>query len=389
MTQTHIDRRRMLAGTAGAAAMALTGMPTLRAATQRPADSLASAAEKAGCRFGSAFNALPRGIESASYLNPGYAALLERDCNILVAENELKWAAIRPDVDRYDFTRFDGMMAYAQAQGTAMRGHTLLWHKAKWFPKWLNTLDFGTRPASRAEDILVSHIRTVTARYAGQIVSYDVVNEAVVPETGALEKTVLSQAFGSEAGLLDRAFHAAREHAPGIQLVYNDFMSWEPGQEAHRAGVLKLLEGFKARGTPVDALGVQSHIEMYSLDPATGLGPHDEKGFRAFLDEVTGMGYDLVITEFDVKDNALPMDVARRDRGVAAYARAYLDLMLSYPQLKDVLCWGLNDKYSWLQGFSPREDKAPLRCCPYDGEGRPKLLRQTIIDAFAARAART
>ena len=45
------------------------------------------------------------------------------------------------------------------------------------------------------------------------------------------------------------------------------------------------------------------------------------------------MGYKLLITEFDVNDHAAPTDVAVRDRMVADYAKAYLDLMLSYPQL--------------------------------------------------------
>ena len=100
------------------------------------------------------------------------------------------------------------------------------------------------------------------------------------------------------------------------------------------------------------------------------------------------MGYSLLITEFDIKDNALPADFVARDAGVAAYARAYLDLMLSYPQLKDVLCWGLNDKYSWLQGFAPRDDKLPRRCCPYDPDGNPKPLHRAVESAFARRAAR-
>ena len=41
-------------------------------------------------------------------------------------------------------------------------------------------------------------------------------------------------------------------------------MSWErTGEdETHMRGVLKLLEGFRKRGTPVDALGVQSHIRL-------------------------------------------------------------------------------------------------------------------------------
>ncbi|MBO9576064.1 MAG: endo-1,4-beta-xylanase [Sphingobium sp.] len=383
MTDTiSFDRRQMLTSTAGAAfALAGGGSPLLAA----EASPVAVAARKAGMRFGSCFNAIPPAIERGSYLNPAYAALLERDCTILVPENEFKWQTIRPTADSYNFTPFDGMLAYAQKHGMAMRGHTLLWHKSKWYPRWLNSFDFGARPASEAERILTSHIKTLTGRYAGKIVSYDVVNEAIDPATGKIEETVLAKAFGSGEGLLDLAFHTARDNAPGVQLVYNDYMSWEPGNETHRAGVLKLLEGFKKRGTPVDALGIQSHIEMLKRDPASGLGPHDERGFRAFLDEVTAMGYGLVVTEFDVKDNAQPTDFARRDKAVADYARAYLDLLLSYRQLKDFLCWGLNDKYSWLQGFSPRDDKAPLRCCPYDPDGRPKPLYQTLADAFAAR----
>jgi endo-1,4-beta-xylanase len=374
-----LERREMLAGT-----VAFFAAPALAASDS----GLAAAARKAGMRFGSCFNAAPSVAQRGSYLNPDYAALLERDCSILVPENEMKWQAIRPSAEGYDFAKFDAMVDYAAEHGMAMRGHTLLWHRTKWFPKWLNELDFGPRPTSRAEEILTSHIRTVMQRYRGRIVSFDVVNEAVTPETGALEETSLSRAFGSAAELLDLAFHSARDNAPGIQLVYNDYMSWEPGNEAHRAGVLKLLEGFKKRGTPVDALGVQSHIEMRALDPTTRLGPHDEKGWRSFLDEVTGMGYGLLITEFDIKDNALPADFVARDAGVAAYARAYLDLMLSYPQLKDVLCWGLNDKYSWLQGFAPRDDKLPQRCCPYDPDGNPKPLHRAIEGAFARRAAR-
>lgn len=378
---THLTRREALAG--GAAGLIMAGTPLGAASSESP---LAQAARKAGMRFGSAFNAAPAGAKAASWRNPGYAALLERDCAILVPENELKWQTIRPDADHYDFARFDAMLDYAQSHGMAMRGHTLLWHRPKWFPAWLNTHEFGARPASAAEAILTGHIATVTCRYKARIASYDVVNEAVDPDSGQLVETSLSTAFGSAAGLLDLAYHAARDGAPGVQLVYNDYMSWEPGNETHRAGVLKLLEGFRKRGTPVDALGIQSHIEMKTIDVATGLGPHDARAWRTFVDEVTGMGYDLVITEFDVKDNALPGDFAARDAGVADYARAYLDLMLSYPQLKDVLCWGLVDDYSWLQGFAPRDDKLPQRCCPYDGNFRPKRLYEALVGAFAGRA---
>ena len=69
---------------------------------------------------------------------------------------------------------------------------------------------------------------------------------------------------------------------------------------------------------------------------------------------------------------------------VADYGRSYLDLMLSYPQLGDVLCWGMCDRYSWLDSFDPRPDKTLKRGTPYDANFRPKPLRSAIASSFAA-----
>jgi endo-1,4-beta-xylanase len=194
---------------------------------------------------------------------------LETDCGILVAENEMKWQAIRPSSTSYDFTQFDEMMSYADSKNLPMRGHNLLWHRPEWMPVWLENYDFGSRPASEAERILTGHITTLCARYRGRTKSYDVVNETVLSD-GSLSATAISRAMGGTTQLLDLAFRTAREQAPDAQLVYNDYMSWEKGNESHRSGVLRLLEGFKARGVPVDALGIQAHISVDNYDPASG-----------------------------------------------------------------------------------------------------------------------
>ena len=62
--------------------------------------------------------------------------------------------------------------------------------------------------------------------------------------------------------------------------------------------------------------------------------------------------------------------------------------MLSYPQLRDVLCWGMTDRYSWLEGFDPRADKQPKRGTPYDASFRSKPLRQAIAAAFSQASTR-
>ena len=380
---THTTRRETLAGLA---ALSLAGCGRGRE-SPAPADAKSSGlntlAAKKGRRFGSAI-AWNAGTDGGSIQNPDYIAIVKAECGVVVPENELKWQFTRPDAKTFDFARMDAIVAWAKTQDIAVRGHTLLWHRPQWFPKWLNDYDFGANPASEAERLLTTHIRTVTDRYRGAITSYDVVNETIDHDTHGVIETSLTKAMGSGEAVLDLAFHTAREQLPDAQLVYNDYMSWEPQHAAHCADVLRLLEGFRKRAVPVDALGIQSHIEILSIDPATGVGPYREREWRQFLDEVVAMGYKLLITEFDVKDKALPSDVAKRDAGVADYARRYFDVMLDYEALGDVLAWGMVDKFSWLQGFAPRDDGLEVRCCPYDSEYQAKPLRTALAESFAA-----
>ncbi|KTF67383.1 endo-1,4-beta-xylanase [Sphingomonas sp. HT-1] len=384
MTKSKATRREVLGG---AGAMAAT-LP-IQAHAARAIPGLNTIAGQRGLRFGSAFAWSPPGADAGSFANPAYAALLQRDCGILVAENQMKWQAIRPSADGFDFSRFDAMLDWAEAHRMAMRGHTLLWHKSEYFPRWLNNHDFGAAPLREAERVLDTHVRTVCGRYGRRIGSYDVVNETVDEKTGDLRDTSLSRAFGGTVPMLDHAFRTARAAAPHAQLVYNDYMSWEPGNEKHRAGVLRLLEGFRKRDVPVDALGVQSHIEPKGDGTPGEMSARQEKPWRAFLDTVTAMGYDLVITEFDVADQQLPGDFATRDRIVADYAGIYLDIMLGYPQLRDVLAWGMCDKYSWLNGFKPRRDGSMTRVAPYDARFRPKPLHDAIARQLMKARART
>ncbi len=340
-----------------------------------PPLALHALAQAKGMRFGSAISA--GGADGGSVNNPHYLALIEADCGVLVAENEMKWQALRPSPTRFDFAAADCIMDYTTRNHLALRGHNLLWNRPEWQPAWLKDYDFGVRPASKAALLLTTHINTVCARYKGRIGSYDVVNETVLPETGALTQTPLSAAMGGTEALVDLAFHTARAAAPDAQLVYNDYMSWEPGNETHRVGVLKFLEGLRKRGTPVDALGVQSHLVAQLAQP-------QEREWRAFLDAVTGMGFALLITEFDVRDAALPQDVSQRDAGVAAVSKAYLDMMFSFPQVRDVLVWGMADPFSWLQSFERRADGLATRGCLYDAGYAAKPLRAAFAAAFAA-----
>ena len=212
------------------------------------------------------------------------------------------------------------------------------------------------------------------------------VNETVDPETGELRDTVFSRLLGER--VTDIAFHAAREADPDAQLVYNDYMGWDTGQSRHRDGVMRLVDGMVERGVPIDALGVQSHIWASPGERSDGFDPARDARWHDFLTAITRLDLDLAVTEFDVNDTRLAYEIAERDADISALAEHYLSLMLSYPQTRDVLVWGMADPYSWLQNLWPRPDGEAKRPSPYDANFRPKPLRAAIARALQSAPAR-
>ncbi|CAN7705422.1 endo-1,4-beta-xylanase [Pseudoduganella sp. LjRoot289] len=369
MTMTRRSALALLAAATGASLL-----PLHMAHSDPVPETLNAIARRKGLRFGNAIGGRP-------FEDTAYRALMARECGVIVAENETKWQAIQARPGQFNFAAADKVFAWAKSEGMQIRGHTLVWQPAKWLPQWVNEHDFGSQPVREAERLLRGHITKVCGHFGKDIYSYDVVNEAVEPESGGLRRNVFTERLGA-VEQIDLAFRIAREQAPHAQLVYNDYMRWDAGSAKHRKGVLELLRALKARGTPVHALGLQSHIG--SWDESNTSNGEAMLEWRRFLDEVTAMDLDLLITEFDVNDRKLPAALPARDAGVAALARDYLDVTLSYPRLRDFLLWGMADHVSWLQSWdeAPRLDNLPMRPTPYSATLQAKPLRQAIAAAL-------
>ncbi|WP_137174196.1 endo-1,4-beta-xylanase [Massilia sp. HP4] len=376
-----ISRRQALTFMGAATGSILA--PAGSAALDLDPEPLKDIAKAKGLRFGNAMGMLGDENRRERFYNPAYRALMARECAMIVAENETKWQALQPRPGPYDFRAADEMFAWARKEGMLIRGHTMMWQSPKWLPGWINELDLASQPATRTEGILREHISTVCRRLGKDVISYDVINEAVAPESGALIDNVFSKRLGA-VDQIDLAFRLTREYAPNAQLVYNDYMGPSAGNATHRAGVLKLLSQLKVRGTPIDALGLQSHIGIHDAMTASPAGKHAAREWRKFLDEVTGMGYDLLVSEFDVSDKGMPANTITRDAATAALARDYLELTLSYPNCRDFLLWGLSDNVSWLQEWQDarRPDRLPQRPTPYDSRLRPKPMRAAIAQVM-------
>jgi len=305
-----------------------------------------------------------------------FAASFVQECGILVPVSELKWAAVRPGPDTFNFSGPDWLMQFAISNNMLFRGHTLVWHEA--LPAWFQS----TVNSSNAEATLRKHISTVVGHYAGKMHSWDVVNEVILPwdnQPNGLRNSPWLNLLGS--GYIDLAFREAAKADPKALLVLNQdrIENDTAAGDQCRAATLALLQRLKSSGTPVHALGIESHL---GLDQGT----FNAQKFKTFLRDVASLGLKIMITELDVTDEKLPADISTRDSIVAGKYEEFLSVLLEEPSVIAVLTWGLSDKYTWLADQRPRADEAPVRPLPLDMNFRRKLSGDALAQAFARRA---
>ncbi len=347
-------------------------LPTRRALLAAPALALAAAAPAApglqarasrhGRFYGSALNV------DALAADPALLVHIRQECGILVGEYSFKWAELEPQPGVFDYAKAEELMAFAARSGLRMRGHTLIWHEA--MPQWLQE---QLSPAT-GETLMRRYIGTVAGHFRGRLAHWDVVNEPMHPEDGppfGLRDTPWLRALGP--GYLDLAFHSCAEADPGALRVLNEFgidyaIDW---QERRRVKLLELLAHLRAHGVPVQAVGMQAHLD--AAERAL-----DQKVLERFVADLAGLGLKVIVTELDVRDDGLPADIAVRDAAVAAHARAWLDAVLPNPAVLGVLTWGLSDRHSWLDARFPRRDGLPQRPLPLDAQLRRKPLWAAI-----------
>jgi endo-1,4-beta-xylanase len=335
--------------------------------------SLRAHAPRHGLIFGSAVI-----IRNVQYI-PDYAELIREQCGIVVPTSELKWIALRPAPDRYDFTRPDFLLAFAESNQMLMRGHTLCWHES--VPDWIKTPE--NQPNTR--QFFIDHITTVCKHYAGRLHSWDVVNEAILPSDalpGGLRKSFWYEQVGPD--YIDLAFRTARAADPHARLTYNDYAVEYDNEEdaARRQLILELLRGLQKRNVPLDAVGIQSHVK--AAQPST-FG----KGLIDYIEAIRQMGLEVYLTELDVnEDDIVPDDPVKRDEIVAQTYTDYLRVALANPAVKLVLTWDLCDRFTWLNNgptHHRKQPNRPQRSLPFDSDYRPKQAFFAMRESFDHR----
>ncbi|NML35348.1 endo-1,4-beta-xylanase [Paraburkholderia sp. G-4-1-8] len=326
-------------------------------------------------------------IEPDSLDSPADAALIAAQFSSLTAENKMKPGTIGVAEGQYNFEPADRIVAFAQAHGIAVRGHTLVWHfkAGAWTeaPDWFFA---GDPHDPRYHDIvarrLTRYVTDVVTHFRGKIYAWDVVNEVISDDPHQLyrEDSPWYRALGKD--YLAIAFRAARAADPHVKLYINEYNTDDP---AKRAKLLTVIRDLRAQGVPIDGVGHQMHISV-NWPPLPNL--------KQAFDDVAALGLDNQVTELDVSlytdpgecwsnphaclpdlGRPVPNDLLRAQ---AERYRAVFALFEQEPSIKAVTFWGYSDKHTWLTSTPVPRTNLPL---PFDANLQPKAALWTIVDA--------
>lgn len=371
------SRSNFIAGVSAAAtAVAVEGKPAFAAQT------LASAATRNHRFFGSAVRVDQLDNE------PDLRGVAVRECTYVVPEVEMNWNAIEPFYGQLAFEKVDALVDFAGSNHKLLRGHTLLWHLGT--PGWA----FEMLRERRDWALIERHFGSLIGRYGSVIEQWEVVNEPI--DVGyrldGLRETIFLEAFGPD--YIARALTQARALAPRAQLLINEYgLEYDVAEERERRYLLlKLLERLRRANVPLDALGVQGHLDLRK-------GHVSQPAIGRFLEDVAGLGLAIVVTELDVKEADYVATAEQRDRLVADEVRRYLDVVLAHGAVAGVTTWGLSDRHSWLLVMPEDYARFPgawkdgsgpglNRGLPFDSSMRPKPMYDAIREAFSAARSR-
>jgi endo-1,4-beta-xylanase len=304
-----------------------------------------------------------------------YRAAFQTYCQQLTAEGDLFWLTLRPTRDQFRFEGADSVLAFAEANGMTMRGHTLVWYGA--MPDWTNDIE----GAAEAEREMTSHIEKVMTHYRGKIGTWHVVNEPIDdPKIGVpgLRRNIWLKNLGDK--YIDIAFRAAHAVDPSAELIINDYdIECDDGTSPNKREAFRnLIRGLLERGVPLHGVGLQGHIK--------GGYPIDRDGLHAFVSELHSLGLNVHVTELDVIDRDLPEQIGKRDAAVASRAHDFLEAISAAVRPSFIGTWGITDRYTWVPIWFKRRDGLPNRPLPLDDDYHQKPL-WSVIDYFCGKTA--
>lgn len=274
--------------------------------------------------------------------NPKYEGVVTKEYNSVTAENVMKFAALHPSENSYNWTAADYLVAYAQANGKRVHGHTLIWYNS--LPGWVTGF---TGDSAAWENLLKAHIQTVVSHFKGRVVSWDVVNEDF-EDTGLPRNSIWRQKLGND--YVARCFQYAHSADPDALLFYNDYGHEYSSQK--RTAINLMLASFKTRGIPVHGIGMQFHMTYTQTDA----------NISSAISAAAATGLKVHISELDIRLNTgktagftFTSTLAEQQAAKYKYVIKTFNA-LAASQKFGITTWNVGDADSWIPAWQGAPD---------------------------------
>ncbi|MFA9379570.1 MAG: endo-1,4-beta-xylanase [Acetanaerobacterium sp.] len=289
--------------------------------------------------------------------------LVRRHYNVLTACNAMKPDALQPTKGSFNFAAIDNMFPIIEDANILLHGHTLAWHNQS--SPWLNKDELGA-PLTReeAQQNLIEHVQGAAGHYAGKVISWDVLNEAMEDNPAnpddwksALRRSDWYNAFENGAAdgqdgadYVNLLFREARKADPDAKLYYNDYNMDNQNKAIAVANmVAQLNEDYLAEGNSrllVDGVGMQGHFNMST----------NVILIEASLERFIALGVEVSISELDLSVPGASIEGLSEEQELnqaVRYAQLFEMFKKHAPNITRVTFWGLDDGASWRASQFP------------------------------------
>ncbi len=249
--------------------------------------------------------------------------------NSAVTENAVKWGTMERQKGQPDYSVIDRILAWTEANQIPLRGHNLFWGIEKFIQPWVKDLS-----DEELEYTIKNRAETVTARYKGRFVEYDLNNEMV-------HGNYYEDRLGAD--ITKKMAEWAKNGDPEIRLWLNDYDILTGKKLPEYMAQIRLMLGQKVQ---VAGIGVQGHLHAETFD---------RNQLKNALDSLAQFNLPIRVTEFNMPGQRSKYYEDRNtimtEKEEALKAQELVDyykICFAHPAVEGILMWGFWEGANWI-----------------------------------------
>ena len=249
--------------------------------------------------------------------------------NSAVTENAVKWPGMEKNKGEVDYLLVDAMLQWTDENNIPLRGHNIFWGIEQFIQPWVKELT-----DEELEQTLKNRAETLTARYKGRFVEYDLNNEMI-------HGNYYEKRLGPD--ITKKMAEWCKNGDPDIKLYLNDYDILTGKKLPEYMTHIRLL---LKQGVPIAGIGVQGHLHAESFDRAE---------LKRALDSLTQFNLPIRVTEFNLpgqrskyyNNRNLEMTASEEEQKAKDIVD-YYRICFAHPAVEGILMWGFWEGANWI-----------------------------------------